>query len=58
MHTNAKVLKSNRKSRYGQTISLYDSTEEEEEEEEDEDDDDVSEDDWLLDVSVMNPWAY
>ncbi|KAJ0102681.1 hypothetical protein Patl1_04011 [Pistacia atlantica] len=46
-HSNAKILKPNRKSRYGQQLSLYDDSEEEEEEEED--GDDVEKDDWLVD---------
>ncbi|KAL5803973.1 hypothetical protein ACOSQ3_030773 [Xanthoceras sorbifolium] len=48
-HSNPKILKSNRKSRFGQPQSLYydtdDDEEEEEEEEEDDDDDEVAEDD-------------
>lgn len=39
-HSNAKILKSNKKSRFGQSLSLYDDSEEEEElEDEDEEDD-------------------
>lgn len=52
-HANAKILKSNRKSRYGQQLSLYDDSEEDEEEEEEEEDgDNVEEDDWLVDDDV------
>lgn len=47
-HSNAKILKTNRKSRYGQTLSLYDDDSEEEGEEGD-DDDEGEEDDWLAD---------
>lgn len=47
-HSNAKIVKSNRKSRYGQTLSPYDTDEDEED-----DDDDLAEDDWLLDVSFF-----
>ncbi|EOY12134.1 Mitochondrial transcription termination factor family protein isoform 3 [Theobroma cacao] len=49
-HSNPKILKSNKKSRYGQTINPYD-TEEDEEGEEDEEfdeDDDMAGDDWLM----------
>lgn len=53
-HSNAKILKSNRKSRYGQPLSLYDDDSEEEEEEEEDDDDDVAEDDWLADDDVSS----
>ncbi|PON43286.1 Mitochodrial transcription termination factor [Parasponia andersonii] len=46
-HSNPKILKSNRRSRYGQALSPYDS---EEDDEGDEDGfGDVSEDDWLTD---------
>lgn len=49
-HSNPKILKSNRRSRYGQPISMYDS----DDEEEDDDDDDVGgsegEEDWSSDV--------
>ncbi|XP_059666519.1 transcription termination factor MTERF9, chloroplastic isoform X2 [Cornus florida] len=40
-HSNPKTIKSNRRSRYGQTLSPYDSDDEEE------DNDDDSDDDWL-----------
>ncbi|KAK3199887.1 hypothetical protein Dsin_023302 [Dipteronia sinensis] len=47
-HSNPKILKSNKKSRFGQPLSLYDDEEEAEAETEDDDDeDDVEEDDWL-----------
>ncbi|KAL5548562.1 hypothetical protein UlMin_003793 [Ulmus minor] len=48
-HSNPKLLKSNRRSRYGQALSPYDSDEDEEVVEEEEDDGDVSEDDWFSD---------
>lgn len=54
-HSNPKILKSNKKSRYGQTINPYD-TEEDEEGEEDEEfdeDDDMAGDDWLMNVSFL-----
>lgn len=44
-HSNPRILKSNRKSRYGQTLSPYDSEEDEHEGNEDDD----SEEDWLSD---------
>ncbi|XP_015902611.2 transcription termination factor MTERF9, chloroplastic [Ziziphus jujuba] len=50
-HSNPKIVKSNRRSRYGQALSPYDTDEEGEEDDEDEDEDDVggaSDDDWLL----------
>ncbi|XWS27768.1 hypothetical protein CRYUN_Cryun25bG0008800 [Craigia yunnanensis] len=45
-HSNPKILKSNKKSRYGQRITAYDTDEEEEEEEDDKDD--MAGDDWLM----------
>jgi mTERF domain-containing protein len=45
-HSNPKILKTNRKSIYGKTISPYDSDEESEEMDDDDDDDD---DDWFSD---------
>ncbi|XP_010539322.1 PREDICTED: transcription termination factor MTERF9, chloroplastic [Tarenaya hassleriana] len=49
-HSNPRILKPNKKSRYGQMLSPYDSDEDEEEEDsEDDDEDDVAGDDWLLD---------
>lgn len=55
-HSNAKILKTNRKSRYGQTLSLYDDDSEEEGEDDDDDDDDDEgkEDDWLADDDVSS----
>ena len=50
-HSNPKILKSNKKSRYGQRITSYDTDEEEEEEEED--DNDMAGDDWLMNVSLL-----
>lgn len=48
-HSNAKILKSNRRSRFGQRLSPYDSDNENEAiHDHDDDDDDV---DWLSDVS-------
>ncbi|KAK0602569.1 hypothetical protein LWI29_034834 [Acer saccharum] len=52
-HSNPKILKSNKKSRFGQPLSLYDDEEdaevetEDETEDDDDDDDDVEKDDWL-----------
>lgn len=48
-HSNPRILKSNRKSRYGQALSPYDSEEDEHEGNEDDD----SEEDWLSDVSFF-----
>lgn len=53
-HSNAKILKTNRKSRYGQTLSLYDDDSEEEGEDDDDDDDEGKEDDWLADDDVSS----
>ncbi|KAK7386003.1 hypothetical protein VNO78_32030 [Psophocarpus tetragonolobus] len=41
-HSNPNILKTNRKSKYGEALSLYDS---------DEDDEEIDDDDWLSDVS-------
>lgn len=51
-HSNPRVLKSNRRSRFGSVLSPFDSDEEEEDvededDEDDDDDDDVAGDDWL-----------
>ena len=51
-HSNPKILKSNKKSRYGQRITPYD-TDDEEEEEEEEDEDDMAGDDWLMNVCLL-----
>lgn len=57
-HSNPKILKSNKKSRFGQRITPYD-TDEEEDEDEDEDeefddnDDGMADDDWLMNVSSL-----
>lgn len=51
-HSNAKIIKTNRKSRYGRQLSMYDNSEEDIEEEAEEDEDDVEEDDWLVDDDV------
>lgn len=48
-HSNPKILKSNKKSRYGQTITPYDTDDEEEKDE----DDDMAGDDWLMNVSLF-----
>lgn len=45
-HSNPKIINPKKKSRYGQTLSPYDSDEEEELDDESDDDDD----DWLLNV--------
>jgi len=47
-HSNPNILKTNRKSKYGEPLSLYDSDEDDEEMDEDEDDED-DDDDWLSD---------
>lgn len=44
-HSNHKILKPNRRSRYGQALSPFDSDEEEADDEDEEDDDDEVEDD-------------
>lgn len=51
-HSNPKILKSKRRSRYGQLLSTYDTEEEEEEEEEDDGvgDGNGTDDDWFSDV--------
>ncbi|CAK9155557.1 unnamed protein product [Ilex paraguariensis] len=49
-HSNHKILKSNRRSRYGQTMSPYDSEDDDSVGIGDEEDEDDSEDDWLSDV--------
>ncbi|CAK9148850.1 unnamed protein product [Ilex paraguariensis] len=48
-HSNHKILKSNRRSRYGQTMSPYDSEDDDSVGIGDEEDEDDSEDDWLSD---------
>lgn len=52
-HSNPKILKSNRRSRYGQALSPYDSEEDEEEYDDEDGFVDVSEDDCLTDVSLF-----
>lgn len=47
-HSNPKIINPKKKSRYGQTLSPYDSDEEEELDDESDDDDD-----WLLNVSFF-----
>lgn len=48
-HSNPKIINPKKKSRYGQTLSPYDSDEDEELDDESDDDDD----DWLLNVSFF-----
>lgn len=50
-HSNPRILKRNRKSRFGETLSPYDSDEEDSFEFDEEEDDDEDEDDWFDDVS-------
>ncbi|KAK8481131.1 hypothetical protein V6N11_034909 [Hibiscus sabdariffa] len=69
-HSNPKILKSNKKSRFGQRITPYDTDEEEEEEDEDEDEDDdgdgefgdnedgMAGDDWLMNDDFAQPHEY
>ncbi|XVE50783.1 hypothetical protein DITRI_Ditri01bG0190600 [Diplodiscus trichospermus] len=58
-HSNPKILKSNKKSRYGQRITPYDTDEEEEEDEEfGEDDDDMAGDDWLMNDEFAETHEY
>ncbi|KAK7299960.1 hypothetical protein RJT34_10791 [Clitoria ternatea] len=56
-HSNPRILKSNRRSRFGEALSLYDSDEDDEEleEQEDDDDDDDDDDDWLSDEEFAQP---
>ncbi|XP_068486267.1 transcription termination factor MTERF9, chloroplastic isoform X2 [Phaseolus vulgaris] len=58
-HSNPNILKTNRRSKYGEALSLYDSDDEDEEmdeeEEDDEDDDDDDDDDWLSDEEFAEP---
>ncbi|XP_020206551.1 transcription termination factor MTERF9, chloroplastic isoform X2 [Cajanus cajan] len=54
-HSNPKILKTNRKSRYGEALSLYDSDEDDEETDEDDDDDDDDDADWLSDEEFAEP---
>ncbi|EEF33364.1 transcription termination factor MTERF9, chloroplastic [Ricinus communis] len=53
-HSNAKILKSNRKSRFGQTLSPY-ASDDDEEEEEDDDDDNDSDKSWFSDDEFAEP---
>ncbi|XVF70815.1 hypothetical protein PTKIN_Ptkin11bG0192100 [Pterospermum kingtungense] len=58
-HSNPKILKSNKKSRYGQTITPYDTDEEEEEEDEEfDEDDDMAGDDWLMNDDFAETHEY
>ncbi|XP_014505346.1 transcription termination factor MTERF9, chloroplastic isoform X1 [Vigna radiata var. radiata] len=52
-HSNPKILKTNRKSKYGEALSFYDSDEDDEETDEEEDDED--DDDWLSDEEFAEP---
>lgn len=53
-HSNPRILKTNRKSRFGEALSLYDSDEDDEEmDDDDENDDDDEDDNWLSDVSSV-----
>ncbi|RDX79403.1 Transcription termination factor MTERF9, chloroplastic, partial [Mucuna pruriens] len=55
-HSNPKILKTNRKSRYGEALSLYDSDEDDEEiDDDDDDEEDEDEDDWLSDDEFAEP---
>ncbi|XWS51780.1 hypothetical protein CRYUN_Cryun11dG0012300 [Craigia yunnanensis] len=54
-HSNPKILKSNKKSRYGQRITSYDTDEEEEEEE---DNNDMAGDDWLMNDDFAETHEY
>ncbi|XP_065862537.1 transcription termination factor MTERF9, chloroplastic [Euphorbia lathyris] len=53
-HSNAKILKSNKKSRFGKPLSPYVSDEDSDDIEEEEEDDD-DDDDWLLDDEFAEP---
>ncbi|KAL2316672.1 hypothetical protein Fmac_030548 [Flemingia macrophylla] len=59
-HSNPKILKTNRKSRYGEALSLYDSEEEDEETDDDDDDDDdgLDDGDWLSDEEFAEPAGF
>ncbi|KAG4961848.1 hypothetical protein AAZX31_14G015700 [Glycine max] len=52
-HSNPRILKSNRKSKYGEALSLYDSDEDDEELDDDDNEDD--DDDWLSDEEFSEP---
>jgi len=52
-HSNPNILKTNRRSKYGEALSLYDSDDEDEEMDEEEEDDEDDDDDWLSDVSCV-----
>ena len=53
-HSNPKILKTNKKSRFGEALSPYDSDEDDEEMEDEDDDDDLLPNDWLSDVSFIH----
>ena len=57
-HSNPRILKSNRRSRFGSVLSPFDSDEEEDVEDEDDEDDDVAGDDWLSNVSFSYSLFY
>ncbi|GMH05793.1 hypothetical protein Nepgr_007633 [Nepenthes gracilis] len=57
-HSNSRILKNNRRSRYGQALSVYDSDEEDDESfggEGEEDDDEDEEIDWFFDEEFAEP---
>ena len=60
-HSNSRILKSNRRSRFGNVLSPFDSDEEkdaEDDDDEDDDDGDVAENDWLPNVSFCYSFLY
>ncbi|KAK8261065.1 hypothetical protein V6Z12_D13G161700 [Gossypium hirsutum] len=60
-HSNPKILKSNKKSRFGQRITSYDTDEEQEEDEDeefDDNDDGMAGDDWLMNDDFAQPHEY
>lgn len=61
-HSNSRILKSNRRSRFGNVLSPFDSDEEkdaeDDEDDDDDDDDDVAENDWLPNVSFCYSFLY
>ncbi|KAK8545744.1 hypothetical protein V6N12_026567 [Hibiscus sabdariffa] len=60
-HSNPKILKSNKKSRFGQRITPYDTDDDEEEEEDEEfgdNNDGMAGDDWLMNDDFAQPHEY
>lgn len=62
-HSNSRILKSNRRSRFGNVLSPFDSDEEkdaedDEDDDDDDDNDDVAENDWLPNVSFCYSFMY